>query len=427
MPSDGELLGWLADARRRVRELTRDLPPEARLGPRLPIVNPPLWEVGHLGWFHERWVLREARGEDPLRADGDLLWDSSRVAHGTRWNLPLPSWEETWAYLDEVERQVIDRLSGEVDPQLAYFARLSVFHEDMHGEAFLYTRQTLGYSPPQVRGALEPPTGAGRLAGDAEVPGGAFWLGARPDEPFVFDNEKWAHPREVRPFAIARAAVTQAEYAAFVDDGGYRRRDVWSEEGWRWRESHGAEMPVYWRRAAGGLERRWFDRWVALEPDLPVLHVCWFEADAYCRWAGRRLPSELEWEVAAAGEPDGGGGLAPRSRRFPWGDDAPTPARANLDLRLLGPVDVGAHAAGDSAFGCRQMIGNTWEWTSSAFEPYPGFTPDPYADYSAPWFGDHRVLRGGCFATRARLLRNTWRNFYQPHRRDVLAGFRTCR
>src|SRR5690606_21983946 len=366
------------------------------------------------------------------------LWDSSAVPHDTRWDLPLPTWEETWAYLDEVERRVLARLGGELGAREAYFVTLAVLHEDMHGEAFLYTRQTCGYGPPRVRGPTGAPRGGGRLEGDAEVPGGTFLLGApRPEGgggvdgvgggyAFLFDNEKWAHPREVRPFAIGRAAVTQAEFAAFVDDDGYRRRDLWSEAGWRWREAAGAEHPVYWRRADGAWQRRWFDRWLALEPDLPVMHVCWYEADAYCRWAGRRLPTELEWEVAAAGQPERDGGgvrLAAVARRYPWGDDPPTPARANLDLRHLGPVDVGAHAAGDSAFGCRQMLGNTWEWTASTFEPYPGFTPDPYADYSAPWFGDHMVLRGGCYATRARLVRNSWRNFYQPHRRDVLAGF----
>jgi iron(II)-dependent oxidoreductase len=156
-----------------------------------------------------------------------------------------------------------------------------------------------------------------------------------------------------------------------------------------------------------------------------MLHVNWYEAQAYCRWAGRRLPTEAEWEVAAAGEP-AGAGLAPHKRRFPWGDEPPTPERAQLDDRCAGCADVAARPAGDSAFGCRQMIGNAWEWTASVFQPYPGFVADPYREYSEPWFGDHMVLRGGCWATCARLLRNTWRNFYEPDRRDVWAGFRTC-
>jgi iron(II)-dependent oxidoreductase len=268
---------------------------------------------------------------------------------------------------------------------------------------------------------------AGLLAGDAEIPGGTFWLGATPDEPFVFDNEKWAHPVEIRPFAMARAAVTQQEFAAFVEDGDYGARRFWTEAGWHWREQAGAEQPVYWRRqAAGRWLRRDFDRWVPLEPNRPVLHVNWYEADAYCRWAKRRLPTEAEWEVAAAGQSDVADSLAGGKRRFPWGEQSPTPRHANLDGHALGCVDVAGLPDGDSAFGCRQLLGNVWEWTASDFLPYPGFVADPYQEYSAPWFGTHKVLRGGCWATRSRLLRNTWRNFYRPDRRDVWAGFRTC-
>ncbi|HEY2989818.1 MAG TPA: SUMF1/EgtB/PvdO family nonheme iron enzyme, partial [Candidatus Binatia bacterium] len=328
---------------------------------------------------------------------------------------------------------------------------------DMHGEALAYTRQTLGYPPPKfsstAQNAREEFPG-GALPGDVEVPGGTFMLGAAPGAAFVFDNEKWEHPVAIAPFCVARAPVTQGEFAAFADDGGYRRREFWSDDGWRWLQCGGApaldrsfakffrrqqeyggvsaaekaEHPVYWKKEANG---RWlqrvFDRWIALEEDLPVMHVNWYEAKAYCEWARRRLPTEAEWEMAASAEPDGGGcGILPRKRNFPWGDESPTPARANLDGGALGLLEVGALPEGDSAFGCRQMIGNVWEWTASEFTPYPGFVADPYKEYSAPWFGAHKVLRGGCWATRARLIRNTWRNFYTPDRRDVWAGFRTC-
>ena len=247
-------------------------------------------------------------------------------------------------------------------------------------------------------------------------------LGATPAEPFVFDNEKWAHPVELRPFAIARAPVTQAEFAAFVDAGGYGAAELWSETGWLWRQSLRSEASAVlaprWRH---GWLRRDFDRWVPLEPHRPVIHVNWYEADAYCRWAGRRLPTEAEWERAAAAMHP----AAPR-RRFPWGDETPDASRAQLDGYALGCCDVAELPAGDSGFGCRQMIGNVWEWTASDFLPYPGFAVDPYRDYSQPWFGTHKVLRGGAWPTRSRLLRNTWRNFYQPDRRDIWAGFRTC-
>lgn len=433
-----DLAGWVWDARERTCELVADLTDAQLLGPRLPIVNPLLWEIGHVAWFQEKWVLRHACGDGPIREDADALYDSIAIPHDVRWDLPLPSREATLAYMRAVRDRIVDRLErGEPDGEVMYFALYTVFHEDMHTEAFTYTRQTLAYPAPRLGGlSLPERTGgaggsvreAGPAAGDVEVPGGTFVLGAAPDEPFVFDNEKWAHPVEIRPFAIARAPVTQAEFAAFVDDGGYRRRAAWDAQGWEWREAAGAEHPVYWRRDAGAWLRRDFNEWVPLEPHRPVLHVNWYEAEAYCRWAGRRLPTEAEWEAASSAEPGRSGrGFSERKRRFPWGDSAPTPARANLDWAALGCVDVGACADGDSAFGCRQMMGNVWEWTSTPFLPYPGFEADPYEEYSEPWFGTRKVLRGGCWATRSRLLRNTWRNFYTPDRRDVWAGFRTCR
>lgn len=426
---DEVLASWTRDARRRTRALAASLSADTLLGPRLAIVNPPLWELGHVAWFQEKWVLRHAAGRRPLRADADALYDSAAVPHDARWALPLPALAETLEYLSEVGDRVLAWLPGAAERDL-YFARLAVFHEDMHFEAMAFTRQTLGYgapAPPDPRpAAAEVDATGGDLPGDAEVPGGSFLLGAADDGAFVFDNEKWAHPVELAPFRIARSAVTQAAFAAFVEDGGYRRRELWTAEGWRWREAAGAAHPVYWKRAGGAWWRRDFDRWVPLEPARPAVNVCWFEAGAFCRWARRRLPTEAEWEAAAAAEPGAGGALAPRKRRFPWGDDEPTPARARLGAGALHAAPVGAHGAGDSAFGCRQLLGNVWEWTASDFLPYPGFAADPYREYSQPWFGTHKVLRGGSFATPPRLLRNTWRNFYTPDRRDPWAGFRTC-
>ena len=451
------ITAWMREARRRTLAIAAALAPDDLLGPRLSIVNPPLWELGHVAWFQERWILRHAGGRQPLHADGDSLYDSSAIPHDARWGLPLPTLDETLAYLRAIEQAALEQLerSGaaralDVDPVPSppsahgegggrdlYFARLAVLHEDMHFEAMAFTRQTLGRPAPRVADGGEfasrsPPwmrglsSAAGDLPGDVRVPGGTFHLGATPAEPFAFDNEKWAHPVELAPFAIARAPVTQQQFAEFVDDGGYGRRELWSEPGWSWREAAHAERPAYWERRSQGWFRRDFERWVPLEPHRPVVNVCWFEAQAWCRWAGRRLPTEAEWEAAAAGEPGPDGRLAPRKRRFPWGDEPPAPARAHLDAGALHAIDVGAVPDGDSAFGCRQMIGNVWEWTASDFLPYPGFVPDPYREYSQPWFGTHKVLRGGSFATPARLLRNTWRNFYTPDRRDPWAGFRTC-
>ena len=415
-----DLALWLEDARRRTLDLVADLSDEQLMGPRLSIVNPMLWEIGHVAWFQEHWVLRHAAGRPPIREDGDALYDSAAIPHDVRWDLPLPSRRDTLRYMKDVLEAVLDRIArGGLTPKDVYFLQLVTFHEDMHGEAFFYTRQTLGYPAPRLTGGGPARAAASKRAeGDVEVPGGTLMLGAARGEPFVFDNEKWAHPVEVRSFRIARAAVTQGEFAAFVDDGGYRRKELWSPEGWKRREAEKAEHPIHWRDEACRWQRRDFDRFVPLEPRRPVLHVSWHEAGAYCRWAKRRLPTEAEWEVAAAG--------TGTKRRFPWGDEAPTPVRANLDGFSMGAADVDEFPAGDTPAGCRQMVGNVWEWTASDFGPYPGFVADPYKEYSEPWFTGHKVLRGGTWATRARLLRNTWRNFYTPDRRDVWAGFRTC-
>jgi gamma-glutamyl hercynylcysteine S-oxide synthase len=375
-----DLAADLLDARAQTLALAASLDRGQLLGPQLPIVNPPLWELGHVGWFQERWVLRTA-GLPPVRPGSDALYDSSAIPHDTRWSLPLPGLDETLADLAEIGVRVRILLErGEADP---YFARLATFHEDMHHEAMAFSRQTLGWRAAWdgVRGPRDVPY----PAPDVELPGGTFFLGARRpagepplrDAPFVFDNEKWAHPVALRPFRIASAPVIQAAFAAFVDAGGYERRELWTDAGWAWRSAAGARHPVYWARADGGWRRREHEAWVPLEPRRPVSNVCAFEAEAFCMWAGRRLPTEAEWETAAA--------------------------------------------AGRCA-----RAGEVWEWTASDFLPYPGFAPDPYRDYSAPWFGTHRVLRGGSFATPARLLHTTFRNFYTPDRRDPWAGFRTC-
>lgn len=422
------LLAQVEDARARTLALIQGLDQTQLMGPRLAVVNPLRWEIGHAAYFYEHWVLRQHGGEAPGRPDVDRLYDSIRIPHDARWDLPLPGLPETLNYMRGVLERVRSRLlNGQEDPRRDYLVQYAVFHEDMHTEAFTYTRQTLAYPAPPIGTGADPSWQAGGLAGDAPIPGGTFWVGAREGDGFCFDNEKWAHPVEVAPFRIARAAVSNGEYAAFVEDGGYQRRELWDPQGWRWREQVDAAHPVYWRPGTDGWELRRFDHWAPLSPHAAVIHVNWYEARAYCRWAGRRLPTEVEWEVAAAGEPSPDGrALAPTKRRYPWGEAPPSPERANLDGGALGTIDVGALPAGDSAFGCRQMIGNGWEWTDTVFGPYPGFTPDMYQDYSQPLFGTTRVLRGGCWATRSRLIRNTWRNYYGPERNDVFAGFRTC-
>ena len=348
----------LSDARARMLRIVAGFEGERLLGPRLAIVNPPLWEIGHVGWFQERWCLRlkpDGMLGEPILKNADALYDSSAVAHDTRWDLPLPTLAATRRYLDDVLGRVLARLAREQDSErLRYYVRLATFHEDMHAEAFHYTCQTLGY--PDPIGAEAPAQAAAN--DDLFFEREDFLLGAaRGKDPFVFDNEKWAHPVRLERFAISRNPVSNAQYLEYVEAGG--------------------PPPRYWKKDGGQWLQRRFDHWRPLDPAAPVRHVDWNEAQAWCRWAKRRLPSEAEWE------------------------------RASADTRL--------------------RWGTLWEWTSSAFEAYPGFEIDPYRDYSAPWFGTHKVLRGKSFTTPLRLVRPTFRNFYTPDRGDVFCGFRTCR
>ncbi|HEY8185781.1 MAG TPA: selenoneine synthase SenA [Pyrinomonadaceae bacterium] len=437
-----QLIEALKETRARTLELVDDLNDEQLMGPRLQIVNPLRWEIGHLAWFQEYWVLRHLGRQPAILSYGDELYDSARVAHDTRWDLPLLERDATLNYMSHVLERVIEQATSVSHPlrddgyDHDYFLSLVLLHEQMHDEAITYTRQTLSYPPPAIsisatRSQKQIPVltqSDTYLTGDVEILGGKFSLGSSSGQAFTFDNEQPAHLVEIRPFAISRTAVSNDEFKHFVEDGGYGRRELWTVEGWQWRTSVGADHPVYWRREGNSCWlRRNFDEWLALDGRLPAIHINWYEADAYCRWAARRLPTEVEWEFAASAEPaQEDRGLTFHKRRYPWGDDLPTPERANLDWCVMGCVPVNTLPAGDSSFGCRQMIGNVWEWTASDFAPYPGFVAGPYKEYSQPWFGDHKVLRGGCWVTRSRLIHNSYRNFYTPDRRDVWAGFRTC-
>jgi ergothioneine biosynthesis protein EgtB len=409
-----ELATSLRDARACLLAMVEDLSDAQLVVPHEWILNPFLWELGHVAWFAERFLLLRA-GQAPLRTDANELWDSIAIEHDTRWDLRLPTRQTTLDYMQQVLQSVLERLEGdELPPAERELFQLALFHEDMHVEAFAYMRQTMAYPKPPCEPA-RPTPGGGPCPGEIELDGGEFLMGALPDAPHAFDNERGAHPVTVAPFALARAPVTQAQFEAFVADGGYSRRELWSAEGWSWRERARAEAPVYWRREAGQWQRRVYDRWLPLEPHVAVVHVNAHEAEAWCRWAGRRLPTEAEWEFAAG------------RTSSPWGAAPWEPERAVLDLHPAGVAEVGACPAGDTDTGLRQMCGNLWEWTATDFGPYPDFRAGEYAEYSVPWFEGHRALRGGSWATRGRMARNTLRYFYLPWRRDVWCGFRPAR
>lgn len=430
--STAYLIESLQDARNRTLELVQDLDDEQLMGPRLPIVNPLRWEIAHVAYFYEYFILRQLyKQESSIGARADQLYDSNTIAHDLRWDLPLLTRSETLTYMQNIFERLAERLDdGMATEQDSFIYQFGIFHEDMHTEAFLWARQTLAYATPALSLAADvlAERSAGPYPGWVEVPGGKFLMGASRDAPFLFDNEKWAHPVDVAPFEIARAAVTNQEFQVFVDDGGYSDESFWSVEGREWRHEADATHPVYWLPdGPGKWQLRRFDQTIPLPPNEPVMHVNWFEAAAYCHWAGLRLPTEAEWELAALGDANADGTLATTKRRYPWGNAPPTASLANLDGRALGPVDVAAMAAGDSAFGCRQMLGNVWEWTADTFNPFPGFAVDSYKEYSTVLFGENKVLRGGAWTTRGRMIHGTYRNYFAAKRQDVFAGFRTCR
>lgn len=430
LASSEDLIKQLTDARARTCALIDQLSEEQLTGPRLPTVNPLRWEIGHAAYFYEFWILRHHYKEQPLISGIDELFDSIHIPHESRWDLKLPTFADTIKYMQQVKDRVVHHLSnGKQDAVRDYLTQYAIFHEDMHCEAFMYTRQTLQYPEPKISLVSKPADNANQAIGDAFIPGGTFLLGAESNDNFIFDNEKWAHKTTVMPFEISKTAVSNEEFEKFVNAGGYRQSEYWCNQGWSWLSENNIEHPVYWRfdKKINHWQVRLFDQWRRLQAKSAVVNVNWYEASAYCQWAGRRLPTELEWEVAASAVPtDDNALLTSEKRYFPWGDDAPNSEHANFNGETLGPIDVNARPAGDSAFGCRQMLGNVWEWTDTIFSPYPGFIPDMYEDYSQPLFGKVRVLRGGCWATRARLMRNTWRNYYAAERNDVFAGFRTC-
>ncbi len=389
------LASALRDARRRTLAIYEHLDLAALGVPCLPTVNPPAWELAHIAWFQELWCLR---GGGSLRASilkrADSLYDSSAVPHDSRWHLECPRVDAMLGDMEDTLDATQEALATTPE-EARYFFKLALLHEDMHGEALLMTLQTLGLPAPPIE-ASDPPPSAPAAPRDIGFAGGEFIQGtARAD--FCFDNERGAHAVTVGPFEMAERPVSQGEFAAFV-------------------EATGAAPPLHWRREGSTWLARRFDRWAAVDPAAPMVHVSLTQALAYCRWAGRRLPTEAEWEFAARN-----GGM---EDRYPWGDAVIEEVPA-LDFRYRGPSSAVADPAPIPS-GLRQMLGGVWEWTSSAFTPYPGFRADPYRDYSQPWFETHHVLRGGSFATRGRIAHNRYRNFYLPERADPFAGFRTC-
>lgn len=402
--SAGTLATRLQDTRQRTLAL---LEAYARaLGPTLAVprdaaLNPPLWEAGHVAWFQAFWIARNQQRErgvacDPDHprpachlADADAWYNSSTVAHASRWSLPLPNRAPTQAYLKATLADTLALLAqlpaDTVDDRRLYFYRLVLFHEAMHNEAATYMAQNLGIPLPgnclPQRPALPRPTG---LHASLRVPARPWRLGH--DGPgFAFDNELPAHRITMPAFEIDATAVSWSRYLPFVESGAHAQAKWWTPEGWAWKNAPAGNdglpraAPRYLRHGgATGWQKQVFGHWQPLVADEPAVHLSHHEAEAWCRWSGRRLPTEAEWELAATTQAG-----------FVWGD--------------------------------------VWEWTASRFDAYPGFAAHPYRDYSAPWLGTRPVLRGACTATSPDMVNARYRNYFTADRTDIFAGFRSCK
>jgi iron(II)-dependent oxidoreductase len=346
----------------------------------------------------------------------------------TRPTLPLLRPEEAGDYISLVRRKVLDSLDAiTLDPTRELLDSAFVFgmvlqHEHQHDETMLATHQLRRGEPVLPATDAMPAPGALITSAEVLVPGGPFTMGTSTDS-WALDNERPAHEVDVAPYLIDTVPVSNAAYRAFVEDGGYDDERLWTGAGWRWRCESGKRAPAFWFREGDSWLRRRFGRIEPLPDDEPVQHVCWFEADAYARWAGRRLPTEAEWEKAASWD-----AASRTKRRFPWGDEAPTDGVANLGQTRYRPTAAGSFPAGASPSGALQMIGDVWEWTSTEFTGYPGFRSYPYKEYSEVFFDQgYKVLRGGCWATDPLACRATFRNWDHPIRRQIFSGFRTAR
>jgi iron(II)-dependent oxidoreductase len=396
-----------------------------------PLMSPILWDLGHIAHFEELWLTRNLDG--PIEfVEMPGMYNPFEHPRSKRGTLPLPGLARIREVLDEIRGRVLARLAtlepGADTPLLhdGYVYRMVLQHEYQHNETILQTLQLkqgapyVPYARFELPGAMHRP---GAAMGDmVRFPGGTVEIGTD-DRSAAYDNERPRHAVEVAPFHIDVDPVTNADYLVFIAAGGYATREYWSEAGWRWLAESGANAPKYWEWRDGAWFARVMDRVARVDPSHPVCHVCWYEAEAYARFAGKRLPTEIEWETAASWDPATG-----TARTYPWGEAPPSRELANVDQLGFGTAPVGAYPRNVSPLGCAGMIGDVWEWTASDFGPWPGYESFPYPEYSEAFFGpEYKVLRGGSWATRPGAVRNSFRNWDYPIRRQIFSGFRCAR
>ncbi|MHB8657225.1 MAG: ergothioneine biosynthesis protein EgtB [Solirubrobacteraceae bacterium] len=430
-PSATEILEVLQETRERTLDLLRSVSDEDLEMVHSSLMSPLVWDLGHIAAFEDLWLVHRHGERALLRADLAEVYDAFETPRARRSELPFLRPGQAREYLERVRERacaVIEQRG--VGDGLIH--ELVIRHEQQHGETMLQTLQLarlrdyalVGAPEPQgALGARTPGHGGGRAAQltgleTVAIPAGECVIGAHHGG-FAYDNERPRHRTDVRGYRIARSPITNATFLHFVEGGGYQRREWWSDEGWAWKEEYDITRPGSW---TADLRSEWrLGSREPLQPHRPVVHLSWFEADAFARAHDARLPTEIEWEKAATWDQSTG-----TARRYPWGDAPPVPGvHANVDHRMPGPEPASGSAAGASASGCLGMLGDVWEWTASDFVGYPGFTARPYREYSEVFFGhDYKVLRGGSWATRARTISPTFRNWDFPERRQIFAGFR---
>jgi iron(II)-dependent oxidoreductase len=378
------------------------------------IMSPLAWDLAHIAAYEELWLVHRHGGQPLSRPELAAMYDAFETPRAVRGDLPLLDRAEALAYLEDVRDRVPEDDS--------FIHELVLRHEHQHGETMLQTIELARLSPPPAVPRAPRPVAPGGHTGleSVLVPGGRCIIGA-PEHGFSYDNERPRHHTDVRSFRIGRTPITNATYLTFVEGGGYERRPWWRAEAWAWKEEYDITHPEGWARGPDGEWRRWtMDGWAPLDPDEPVVHLSWFEADAFARSIGARLPTETEWEKAATWDQESG-----TARPYPWGDEAADESRANLDHGLLGPAPAGAYPDGAAPCGALGMLGDVWEWTASDFGGYDGFVAHPYREYSEVFFGSgYKALRGGSWATRARVAKPTFRNWDLPQRRQIFSGVR---
>jgi iron(II)-dependent oxidoreductase len=427
----GTLAAELAEARARTLLLVAPLSDADLQAQHDPLMSPILWDLGHIAHFEELWLTRNLDG--PIEfVEMPGLYNPFEHSRSARASLALPGLDECRRIMDEIRARVVDRLAtADLDPahpllRDGYVYRMVLQHEYQHNETILQTLQLKRGEPyrPAVRYEVPGPDRRRGPAPGAMVrfPGGAVDIGTD-DRSAAYDNERSRHSVELAPFWIDINPVTNGEFAEFIVAGGYREPAHWTEAGWDWVSRAGITAPKYWEAVDGGWVSRFMDRTGPVDPLHPVCHVSYHEAEAFARFAGKRLPSEIEWEAAASWEPETG-----TKRTFPWGEQPASKDLANIDQLTFGTAPVGSYSRNVSPIGCYGMIGDVWEWTTSPLSPYPGFESFPYREYSEVFFGpEYQVLRGGSWATRPGAIRNTFRNWDYPIRRQIFSGFRCAR